>query len=116
VKPATLAPVYVMLWARMSEAARSCGYALAVHGTMSRDLDVVAIPWTAEAKSGEEVVRAMAEAVADRAGTDLVIGGPNHYAPHGRTGWSIPYSAEDGFTTVGYVDVSVMPRSGASST
>jgi hypothetical protein len=115
-KPATLAPVYVMLWARMSEAARSCGYALAVHGTMSLDLDVVAIPWTAEAKSDEDVVRAMAEAVAERAGSDLVIGGPNHHAPHGRVRWSIPYSAEDGFTTAGYVNISVMPRASRAST
>jgi hypothetical protein len=108
-----MAPVYAVLYAKMAEAARSCGYALAVHGTMTRDLDVVAIPWTTEAASAEEVVRAMAEAVAARAGSDLVIGGPLHHAPHGRTGWSIPYSAADGFTTVGYVDVSVMPRASA---
>lgn len=113
-KPPTLAPVYVAIWARMSEAARACGYALAVHGSLSRDLDVVAIPWTEEAVSAVEVVRAMAAAVARRAGPDLVIGGPSS-APHGRLGWSIPFPAEDGFTTVGYVDVSVMPRTGASA-
>jgi hypothetical protein len=58
----------------------------------------------------------MAEAVAERAGSDLVIGGPNHHAPHGRVRWSIPYSAEDGFTTAGYVDISVMPRASRAST
>jgi hypothetical protein len=27
------------------EVARSCGYAIAVHGSMQRDLDIVAVPW-----------------------------------------------------------------------
>ncbi len=27
------------------KAARECGYALAIHGSMERDLDLIAVPW-----------------------------------------------------------------------
>lgn len=111
-KPATMTPVYAVLYAKMAEAARSCGYALAVHGSMSRDLDVVAIPWTEEATSAEVVVKAMAEVAARRIGDDPVIGYQLSTAPrpHGRVGFSFPFVLTDGFTPDGYVDVSVMPR------
>lgn len=42
---ATMAPAYVMLYRGMAEICRRCGYALAVHGSMSTDLDVIAVPW-----------------------------------------------------------------------
>jgi hypothetical protein len=112
-KPATLAPMYATLLPPLSEAARSVGYALAVHGTMARDLDVVAIPWTDKATSAEEVVRAMAETVARRAGDDLVIGYPHSSAPtlpHGRQCYSIPFRMGGEADDPGYVDVAVMPR------
>lgn len=115
-KPAMMTPVYAVLYAKMAEAARSCGYALAVHGTMTRDLDVVAIPWTEEATSAEEVVRAMAQVAARRIGCDPVIGYTMSTAPrpHGRVGFSFPFASTDGFEPDGYVDVSVMPRSAAT--
>lgn len=111
-KPPTMTPVYAVMYARMAEAARSCGYALAVHGSLSRDLDVVAIPWTEAAASADEVVRAMAEVTARRVGGDLVIGyqPDGTPRPHGRVGYSIPFSSTDGLQPDGYVDVSVMPR------
>jgi hypothetical protein len=112
VKPATMAPVYAVLYAKMAEAARGCGYALAVHGSMQRDLDVVAIPWTEGATDATTVVRAMAEVAARRVGGDLVVGyqASGTPRPHGRVGFSFPFVSADGFTPDGYVDVSVMPR------
>jgi hypothetical protein len=111
-KAPTLTPVYVAIYAQMAEAARSCGYALAVHGTLGRDLDVIAIPWTEEATSPEEVVRVMAETCARRAGPDLVVGKSSRVGPHGRMGYAIPFRlGGDDPMDPGYVDVSVMPRS-----
>lgn len=114
-KAPSLAPVYVLIYVKLCEAARSCGYALAVHGTFTRDLDVVAVPWTEEATSADDLVRKMAESVAWRAGEDPVYGGPIR-APHGRLSWSIPYrfGADDPMDP-GYVDVSVMPRLAAAA-
>lgn len=34
---------------RCKEAANSCGYALTYHGTMQRDIDLVAVAWTDDA-------------------------------------------------------------------
>lgn len=36
---------YVSLLPALTRAAKSNGYALAVHGSMRRDLDLVAVPW-----------------------------------------------------------------------
>lgn len=35
--------------------ARECGYAIAVHGSMQRDLDLIAVPWTEQACSAAEL-------------------------------------------------------------
>lgn len=83
--------------------AKRLGYAIALHGSFVRDLDVVAIPWTDEAVSAEELTEALRAEVhgwvcKDRDPTPTV-------KPHGRLTWSI--HLEDG---IGYVDLSVMPR------
>lgn len=48
-KDATRAPFYACLYHGLCAVARKHGYALTIHGTVARDLDLVAIPWTAEA-------------------------------------------------------------------
>lgn len=41
----------------MRAAAGGVGYAIAVHGSLARDIDLVAIPWAANARSAEELVK-----------------------------------------------------------
>ncbi len=41
--------MYSHRMAEIQSAGRSCGYAIAIHGSMQRDLDVVAIAWTEHA-------------------------------------------------------------------
>ncbi len=48
--------LYATLYMLMVPAARKLGYALAIHGSMVRDMDVVAIPWTGAAVSEKELV------------------------------------------------------------
>ena len=46
-KPANNAPVYAAaLYPDLAEIFRKHGYALACHGSLARDFDLVAIPWT----------------------------------------------------------------------
>lgn len=83
--------------------AKRLGYAIALHGSFVRDLDVVAIPWTAEAVSAEELEEALRKEVHGWLQRDK---DPNPtLKPHGRLAWSI--YTEDG---IGYIDLSVMPR------
>lgn len=48
-KDPTRAPFYACLYHGLCGIARQNGYALAIHGTVTSDLDLVAIPWTEEA-------------------------------------------------------------------
>lgn len=118
-KPVSPAAIYVSMVPVLTEAAREVGYALAVHGSMGRDFDLVAIPWTDEACGPEQLImRLLAQCghcgahlghrTTPREGEtrDPSQGNGDVAAikPHGRLAWSILF--ENGM----YLDVSVMPR------
>lgn len=95
-------------------AARACGYALAVHGSMADDLDLIAVPWVDEAKSDIELVDALCKAVGGFVPGGVMPGfsmdakpviEKNRKAmPHGRLSFNIHW--------MGHVriDLAVMPR------
>lgn len=73
------------------------GYALAIHGTVDRDLDLVAIPWVDdEVSSPKALVDAFCGTLE---GTCTSFVGK----PHGR----VAYTIETGGG--GYIDLSIMP-------
>jgi hypothetical protein len=88
------------------DAAKAKGYAIGVHGSLSRDIDLIACPWTDEAAPPEELAEAVRRAAAG------AIPGGNCWAkhgdpkpkPHGRQAWSFYFAAG------GYIDLSIMPR------
>ncbi|HEY2851155.1 MAG TPA: hypothetical protein VGI97_14855 [Gemmatimonadaceae bacterium] len=90
--------------------ARSKGYALAVHGTLRRDVDVVAVPWTDEACDPDELV----ESIADNfiALGLSYEGGKTHMKqsrevkPFGRLAYALPLKG----IPAPYLDLSVAPR------
>lgn len=67
-KPANFAPVYCALYPALAEIARKHGYAMAIHGTMARDFDLICIPWVETPSKPEEVV---AEITKTYATTDI---------------------------------------------
>lgn len=81
--------------------AREYGYAIAVHGSVKRDIDLVAIPWIDDAQSAEELI----EAIENKIGWFHVSQDSPMAKPHGRKAWSI---VTHGART--YIDLSVMPR------
>lgn len=86
-----------------------CGYALAVHGSLKTDIDLIAVPWRDSAVGQEflaEEIRALAEQIV---GTARVRqGDPNPTKkPCGRLAWSF-YLVPDGMEGP-YIDLSVMP-------
>lgn len=85
------------------EAARFQGYAIAVHGSLKRDIDLIAVPWTDQAKPADELVRVVKGAVGGVLGDCLSIGGPSQ-KPHGRIAYTL---AHPGFA--GEIDLSIMP-------
>lgn len=85
-KPPSYAPVYAAaLYPDLAQIVRTCGYALAVHGNLQRDFDLIAIPWTDEFKiySPEKVIEQITECLAVR-----VIGDPT-MKPYGRIAYTL---------------------------
>lgn len=86
--------------------ARECGYAIGLHGSGVRDLDLIAVPWVDEARPAEELVEAVRQAIDGMFAEGEMAGRAFEkpaYRPHGRKGWAIQIGG--GL----YVDLSVMP-------
>lgn len=103
-KPAYYASMYVALL----ETAQYHGYTLACHGSMVRDFDLIAVPWTDKATSAEQLIQDMAFIHGDdRYRTAKEVGEAALKTatkkPHGRVAYQIVMG-------VCRLDISVMPR------
>lgn len=58
-KDPVLGPVFACMYPGLCDVARRLGYALAVHGTLTHDLDLIAVPWTDEAVDAVELKDAL---------------------------------------------------------
>lgn len=59
-KPATYGPLYAAcMYTDLAEIARAHGYALAVHGSLARDFDLICIPWIEAPSTHQQVIEAM---------------------------------------------------------
>ena len=81
--------------------AESCGYALAVHGSLERDIDLLAAPWRDKEMSAEYLAERLTKVIDSIFKIDRVVG--PEQKPHGRKAWSIHFCGEH------YIDLSVMP-------
>lgn len=98
--PANLRPImYSHRVHELQTITRSAGYSLALHGSMQRDLDAIAVPWIENAEPADELVARicsmMGLSIAENSPTDM---------PHGRRTWSLL------LMSIGFIDLSVMPR------
>jgi hypothetical protein len=121
-KDATRAPVYAMMYHGLCDTARKFGYALAIHGTVTADLDLIAVPWIDDAAPAETMVEALRKHINAVEYPELLrrqLGDENlvqqilarrdepkdpEQKPHGRRAWNL--YLDHG----GKVDLSVMPR------
>jgi len=79
------------------------GYALAVHGSMVRDMDMIAVPWVDDVKPYEEMVLKMCEAMGGFMQDQDNNG--KEQKPHGRMAYTIHVGGG------GFIDLSIMvPR------
>lgn len=91
---------YVLHVPRLTETARQHGYALAVHGSLQRDLDLIACPWSEVVSEPEVLIRALCQ----RVGGFMLPTETAMNKPHGRKAWMIHLGA--GL----YIDLSIMPQ------
>ncbi len=123
-KPPTRGPIFACLYPGLCDVARANGYALAIHGTLVDDMDIIAIPWTDKAiEAGELKDLLIAHIGAVGYGDSLrLFGIPEDQVtqilarkeqrildeaelkPHGRLAWNLYMIAGT------KIDLSVMPR------
>lgn len=95
--------MYANYYGLLMSAARECGYSLAVHGTVNRDLDLIAVPWVEEAQKPEELLRKFCRIL----GAEMKPNGEPAYdvkeeKPHNRVAYSIITGGG------GYIDLSII--------
>lgn len=97
-KPANYGAVYMGIYPQLAELVREHGYALAVHGSLGRDFDLICIPWIENPSTPREVVDAITKkfALKERGDSDITY--------HGRIRHPIGISYGDCF-----IDLSFMP-------
>lgn len=65
---------------KVRKIARSHGWAIGVHGSLQRDIDLIAVPWTDDAKGAWDVF----EAIRDAIGVEHSSARGDLRKPHGR--------------------------------
>lgn len=93
-------PDFRLIW----KLARDVGYSVGLHGSMKRDCDLIAVPWTDKAVSSQEFIDHICR------GLDAFLLGKQDpeptKKPHGRLAWCL--QIRDAYKKV--LDISVMPR------
>lgn len=96
---------YAGVYTQLERIAWRHGYALALHGSMGRDLDMCAIPWTEDADTPIRLLKAFRRAVY-KGHPEWNKGEPAPTPkPHGRTAYTITLGMSGH-----YLDISIMPR------
>ena len=90
--------------------ARELGWMVAAHGSLERDLDLIAVPWLDEAVPEPELVSAVVETISSQFGQAYAPYKPG-FKPHGRRAYTI--HGHFGVVTpqgrYPWIDLSVMP-------
>lgn len=98
--PSSTACLYSAYFPMMIEKAKEFGYALCLHGSLKRDMDLVAVPWVEDAAEPLTLVMALKELVGGYTKKDLQV----EQKPHGRVAYVIYLHFNM------YFDISVMPK------
>ena len=101
-KAANYGPVYTAaMYPELAEISRAHGYALAVHGSLARDMDIICVPWRYDATEPQVVIEAFMARFAVRQ-----VGQPLYeLKEHGRLVTTLTVGFGECF-----MDVSFMPR------
>jgi len=107
-------PIYEKIIEPIRAKARELGYAIGVHGTLRRDIDLIACPWTDHAVAAKDLAEAVRLVALDVYGAAYMIPPENEdpfhlegcpgMKPHGRLSWCFHMGGGP------YIDLAVMPR------
>lgn len=80
---------YASIYEDIRQCAMDCGWAVALHGSLSSDMDIMALPWTDQAATFEELVKKIQLLFDDNSIAELYSITYSE-KPHGRTVATIP--------------------------
>lgn len=100
-KPANNAPIYASIYHELAEVCRKHGYALAIHGSLAKDFDLIAIPWTDAPASPQSVIAEIESQFA------LKATGPLATNPHGRYCQTMVFAGGDAFLDLSFMSLSI---------
>lgn len=83
--------------------AKEHGYAVGVHGSLARDVDLILCPWSEKTWPIEQLLQAIIKECEEISGFAEMSHVPPTIKPHGRRAWSIVLGGGT------YLDISVMP-------
>lgn len=92
---------YTVLFVDFRKAAIECGWSIGLHGSMANDMDMMAMPWTDEAKPVEEFINAISDCIGKTIWKDHHLV-PSYSKPHGRIVYTLSIGAD------WYIDLSIM--------
>ncbi len=103
--------IFAALLPALRSKARELGYALGLHGSMVRDLDLIAAPWVDEAVEADVLAKALQDVLGGwvpREGHEVLQWAEvaKKGKPHGRVAYTLRFGGDD----LMHVDLSVMPR------
>lgn len=78
---------YACLWEDFRNAAMDCGWALGLHGSLSSDMDIMAMPWVENAKPVEEMIKAIEGCLTE--GGELIFKTTSSNKPNNRVVYTI---------------------------
>lgn len=84
------------------------GYSACLHGSFTRDLDVLLCPWTDDAHSPDTMIKLIAQDLQ----MTIQHGSPSD-KPHGRKAWTLTFPT---FGDPRWIDISIMPLQMKDST
>lgn len=95
-------PDYARAYSIIRCTAWSYGYATGMHGSFTRDLDLILVPWTEECGAKPEH---LINLLAERTGLTIQHGSPG-LKPHGRQAWTLLFRS---FGDPRWIDISFVP-------
>lgn len=102
---------YAYCFYDLKKIALQYGYNLVLHGSLHRDLDLIAIPWAEKVKPHNKMIKAMAKSMGGR----IMMYGKLEWTkkPHGRMAYVININrgekSKEYKDPQYYIDISVMP-------
>ena len=93
---------YCCLYNDFRKAALECGYALAIHGSMAYDMDLIAVPWVDDAKPVEDLVKAISDCIGQTVWKDHHLTNKDARS-HGRIAYSLSIHSD------WVIDLSIIP-------